>query len=135
MFTRVQDEVIDVSKLRQEFHPDDFGGLVIFEGVVRKEENGNKLHSLHYESYREMAESQMLEIVRAAVKKYGLVDAGAVHRIGDLLPGEPSVVVFAFSMHRKEAFRACEDIIDQIKERVPIWKKDVMHSGKDRWHD
>lgn len=104
---------------------DGCGAIVVFTGTVRPLESGNSINELHYECYPEMAYKLIEDIVRSAMKKYGLNDAVVVHRYGDVPAGEASVVVAASSGHRKEAFGGCSEIIDRIKAEVPIWKKDI----------
>lgn len=94
------------------------GALVTFSGVTRE------VPALEYEAYREMAERQMDELVRRAIEQHGLCAAAAEHRIGAVPLSEPSVVVAVSAPHRGEAFAGARAIIDQIKARVPIWKKE-----------
>ena len=122
-------------------HPEDYvdrisvpetGGLVTFSGIIRKTESGRELKSLFYEAHESMALKKIKEILEDAIKRFGLLDAIAVHRIGEVQVGEISVFTAAASIHRKDAFRGCEFIIDRIKLDCPIWKKDVFTDGE-RW--
>ena len=108
------------------------GGLVTFSGIVRKTESGRELKSLFYEAHESMALKKIKEILEDAIKRFGLLDAIAIHRIGEVQVGEISVFTAAASIHRKDAFRGCEFIIDRIKLDCPIWKKDVFTDGE-RW--
>ena len=108
------------------------GGLVTFSGIVRKTESGRELKSLFYEAHESMALKKIKEILEDAIKRFGLLDAIAIHRIGEVQVGEISVFTAAASIHRKDAFRGCEFIIDRIKLDCPIWKKDMFTDGE-RW--
>ncbi len=108
------------------------GGLVTFSGIVRMTESGRELKSLFYEAHESMALKKIKEILEDAIKRFGLLDAIAIHRIGEVQVGEISVFTAAASIHRKDAFRGCEFIIDRIKLDCPIWKKDVFTDGE-RW--
>jgi molybdopterin synthase catalytic subunit/molybdopterin converting factor small subunit len=94
------------------------GAVVSFLGVTRE------VPELEYEAYAEMAEPQIAEIVRRAVERHGLCAAAAEHRVGTVPLSEPSVAVAASAPHRDAAFAGAREIIDEIKARVPIWKKE-----------
>jgi molybdopterin synthase catalytic subunit len=135
MIAKVQTDPLSIDNLALLQGRGNSGALVLFEGIVRRTTGDVEIKSLFYESYKEMAESSMLEILLQAVKKYSLMDAVAVHRIGSIMPGEPSVLVAVWAEHRDKAFSACKEIIDLIKICVPIWKKDILASGKTKWHE
>lgn len=127
---RVQDaplslqEVVDaVSRVSQ-------GGLVTFTGVVRDHSKGKQVTRLEYEAYAPMAEKKLAEIAEEARVKWPGTEVAVVHRVGVLLPGELAVVIAVSAPHRKEAFRACEHVIDRLKEDVPIWKKEFAEDGE-----
>jgi molybdopterin converting factor subunit 1 len=94
------------------------GAVVSFLGVTRE------VPALEYEAYAEMAERQMTEIVSAAVQRHGLCAAAAEHRVGTVPLSEPSVAIAVSAPHRDAAFAGAREIIDEIKARVPIWKKE-----------
>ncbi|MFZ5443802.1 MAG: molybdopterin converting factor subunit 1 [Myxococcota bacterium] len=127
---RVQDaplslqEVVDaVSRVSQ-------GGLVTFTGVVRDHSKGKTVTKLEYEAYVPMAEKKLAEIAAEARAQWPGTEVAVVHRVGTLLPGELAVVIAVSAPHRKEAFRACEHVIDRLKEDVPIWKKEFASDGE-----
>jgi molybdopterin synthase catalytic subunit len=91
---------------------------VTFEGVTREVER------LEYEAYAEMAQDQIAQIVAAAVERHGLCAAAAEHRVGVVPLSEPSVAIAVSAPHRAEAFAAAREIIDHLKARAPIWKKE-----------
>ena len=102
------------------------GAVVTFQGVTREVE------LLEYEAYVEMAEESMAAIVGAAIERHGLCAAAAEHRVGQVPLSEPSVVVAASSPHRDAAFAGAREIIDAIKAKAPIWKREV-DDGAARW--
>jgi molybdopterin synthase catalytic subunit len=94
------------------------GAVVTFTGVTRE------VPELEYEAYAEMAEPQMAKIVKAAVERHGLCAAAAEHRVGTVPLSEPSVAIAVSAPHRDAAFAGAREIIDELKARVPIWKKE-----------
>jgi molybdopterin synthase catalytic subunit len=94
------------------------GAVVTFLGVTRE------VSELEYETYAEMAEPQMAEIVARAVERHGLCAAAAEHRVGTVPLSEPSVAIAVSAPHRDAAFAGAREIIDELKARVPIWKKE-----------
>jgi MoaE-MoaD fusion protein len=94
------------------------GAVVTFLGVTRE------VAELEYEAYAEMAETQMAEIVARAIERHGLCAAAAEHRVGTVPLSEPSVAIAVSAPHRDAAFAGAREIIDEIKARVPIWKKE-----------
>jgi molybdopterin synthase catalytic subunit len=94
------------------------GGVVTFSGVTREVDH------LDYEAYAEMAAEQIEAIVAAAIERHGLCRAAAEHRVGRVARSEASVIVAASAPHRAEAFAGAREIIDEIKRRAPIWKRE-----------
>jgi molybdopterin synthase catalytic subunit len=123
---------IDPAPLRRELAGDDCGGFVFFEGRVRDHHHGRAVTGLHYEAYRELAEKEGGRLVREIARKHG-VRAAAIHATGDLAPGDLAVWVGAAAAHREEAFVACRELIDGIKARVPIWKREFYADGRGEW--
>lgn len=105
------------------------GGIVTFVGAVRGESRGQPIRHLEYEAYPGMAERAMQEICDEAAAKWPGVRVAMAHRTGRLEVGELAVVISAAAPHRAEAFEACRFAIDALKERVPIWKKEVAVDG------
>ena len=108
---------------------DKIGAVVVFVGVVRGIDSGVRVEKLEYEAYEEVANREIIKIEEDLKKKYGLVEIKIHHFIDVLYPGEDVVYVVAASEHRKEAFKAAEDAIDILKEKVPIWKKEFREDG------
>jgi molybdopterin synthase catalytic subunit len=127
------DTPLDAESLKHRLRNPQAGGFVSFEGWVRNENEGRVVHKLEYEAYAAMAEKEGRRIVSDAVERFGLSAAACVHRVGSLQIGEMAVWVGASSPHRGEAFEACRFIIDQIKVRLPIWKKEHYQDGDSGW--
>lgn len=108
----------------------DAGGLVTFVGAVRDHSRGRAIRHLEYEAYPEMALAEMERLCDEAVLRWPGTRVAIAHRIGHLAIGDLAVVVAAASAHRAAAFEACRFAIDALKERVPIWKKEVATDGE-----
>lgn len=109
------------------------GGHCVFVGTVRNHHEGRDVERLEYEAYQLLAEKEGGKILAEAVQRFGLIEADCVHRTGSLLPGELAIRVSASSAHRDEAFQACRYIVDEVKSRVPIWKKEFFADGDSGW--
>ena len=106
------------------------GGIVTFVGAVRDSARGRSIRHLEYEAYPEMAEREMQRVADEAAERFPGSRVAMAHRTGHLEIGEIAVVVVAAAPHRAEAFAACRFAIDALKERVPIWKKEVATDGE-----
>ncbi len=124
---------IDVPALQRELADPRCGGYAAFEGWVRNHNEGQEVTHLEYEAFAELAVREGERIIREACAKYGVENARCVHRVGDLALGELAVCVGVSAHHRDEAFKACRYIIDEVKHRVPIWKKEYYVSGDSGW--
>jgi len=109
------------------------GGFVSFEGWVRNENEGREVRRLDYEAFEELALKEGARIVAEAIERFGIRGARCVHRLGELGLGEVAVWVGVASGHRAEAFAACRYIIDEVKHRLPIWKKEHYLDGDSGW--
>ena len=109
------------------------GGFVVFEGKVRNHAEGHTVVGLEFEAFAEMATTQGEALVDEAIERFSLLDARVIHRVGKLVIGDTAVVVQTASAHRRESFEACEWIMDQIKWRVPIWKRETYSTGVAEW--
>ena len=109
------------------------GGVVTFEGRVRDYNEGKTVTALSYESYSKLAQSEGGKILAEAQEKFQANHCLCRHRVGKLKVGEIAVKIVVFSGHRKAAFAACQYIIDQIKVRLPIWKKEFYQDGDSGW--
>ncbi len=106
------------------------GGVVTFTGMVRRHSHGARIERLEYEAYREMAEKVMRTLCDEIEAEVAGARVAVEHRVGVLGIGEVAVVIAAAAPHRAEAFTACRAMIDRLKDRVPIWKKEVGESGE-----
>lgn len=99
------------------------GGIVTFQGTVRDKEGGDKIEGIDYEAFHEMAEHQFRKILSEIENRWPIEAVRIIHRIGFVPASHTSIWVEVTAAHRREAFEACEYLIDQMKVRVPIWKK------------
>jgi molybdopterin synthase catalytic subunit len=112
------------------------GAVVVFLGIVREtSDDGRAVDGLSYEAYPAMALPEMRAIGAEAEARFAGARVAIVHRIGALCVGEPSVAVAAAAPHRGLAFDACEYAIDELKKRVPIWKKEHYADGGATWRE
>ncbi|MDY3116017.1 MAG: molybdopterin synthase catalytic subunit MoaE [Sutterella sp.] len=110
------------------------GAVVSFLGVVRNANEGDQVYAMELEHYPGMTEKALGKIVNLARERWTLGDITVIHRVGKLLPGDQIVLVLVASAHRKEAFEACEYIMDWLKTEAPFWKKEHTPDGP-RWVD
>jgi molybdopterin synthase catalytic subunit len=108
------------------------GGIALFAGVVRNEDEGRSVTELGYSAHPTV-ETSLREVVEKAVSQYPIQAVSAAHRIGDLQIGEIAVIVAVACPKRAEAFDACHQIIDEIKDTVPIWKHQRFADGDAEW--
>jgi adenylyltransferase/sulfurtransferase len=126
-------EAVDVTACRDGLAHPGSGGFCAFEGWVRNNNEGREVSGLAYEAYAELAISEGEKVVDEAMARYGVLAAHCVHRVGELKIGELAVWIGVSAAHRDEAFRACRYIIDEIKHRLPIWKKEHYIEGDTAW--
>jgi molybdopterin synthase catalytic subunit len=111
----------------------DSGAIVLFLGTVREFTQGRRTLWLDYEAYPEMALTQMRELANEAFSRWPLSRLAIVHRLGRLELTETSIAIAVSSPHRKEAYEASEFLIDELKVRVPIWKREHWDDGTVEW--
>ena len=125
-------EPIDVRALEGRVRTDACGAVVSFSGIVReRSDDGRLVTGLSYEAHETMAAQEFARIADEARERFGPCDIAVVHRTGDLRIGETAVAVAVASAHRAPAFDACEYVIDELKARAPIWKKEHYADGGD----
>lgn len=107
------------------------GGIVTFTGMVRRQSHGAQIDHLEYEAYGEMARKEMTRLCEEIEAEIAGVALAVEHRTGYLVVGDIAVVIAAAAPHRAEAFTACRAMIDRLKDRVPIWKKEVGETGEE----
>ncbi len=110
------------------------GGIATFLGCARDFSEGREISELSFDAYDRMAVAQMQRLRQEAIDRFGLIDARIVHRLGVVRAGESIVFIAAGAEHRASALQACHWMIDRLKERVPIWKKEITVQGEgDAW--
>jgi molybdopterin synthase catalytic subunit len=124
---------IEVERLRRALSDPGCGGFASFEGWVRNHNEGAQVRHLEYEAFEPLAVREGERIIREARERFGVTRAACEHRLGDLTVGEIAVWVGASAPHRHEAFLAARYIIDEVKHRLPIWKKEHYVSGDSGW--
>ena len=129
-FTRT---VIAPEQLRLALADPACGGYATFEGWVRDSNEGQRVRGLEYEAFEALGVREGERILAEAIARFGVAHAACVHRIGALAVGELAVWVGVSAAHRDEAFRACRYIIDEVKHRLPIWKKEHYLNGDSGW--
>jgi molybdopterin synthase catalytic subunit len=109
------------------------GAVLLFLGIVRDHADGRAVSGMRYESYEEMATPVLREIAEEAAERIGSDRVAVVHRVGELEIGEVSVAIAASSPHRAEAYDASRYVIEEIKKRLPVWKKEHYVDGTHEW--
>ncbi len=122
----ITEEDFSIDELVKKMKKPEIGAIVTFLGVVRDE----GIRGMEVDVYDEMAEEELEKLERDALKKFEVEAVEIVHRKGSLKVGENIVAILVGAKHRKEAFRACEYLIDELKERVPIWKKELNEKSE-----
>jgi len=127
---------IDMQVLYERVRKDEHGAVVVFVGIVRRNSDDDRAVSgLSYEAYQELAVGEMKVIAQEVVSRFSPCEIAMQHRIGDLQVGDPSVAVAVGTAHRAQAFDACRYAIDELKRRVPIWKKEHYIIGEAQWRE
>jgi molybdopterin synthase catalytic subunit/molybdopterin converting factor small subunit len=128
---RLSEEPLSLEAVVAEVANDDAGAIATFVGTTRAHSRGRNVHHLEYEAYPGMAEKVMAELAQTLRDRYDLTDIAIHHRTGRVEIGEPSVIIAVSAPHRGDALAACKDAIDTLKERVPLWKKEVYEGGEE----
>lgn len=133
---RVQADPLDPHREVEQLTVDNprIGGVVSFIGLMRDINDGESVEHLYLEHYPGMTEKALQKIAEEAVERWQLEGCRVVHRVGEMAPCEPIVVVAVAAQHRKSAFLGCEFVIDYLKTRAPFWKKEKTQNGE-RWVD
>ena len=129
----ITEQSIDPKVLRESLADPGAGGLCVFEGWVRNRNEGREVLRLEYEVYEPVAVAEGERVLVEARQRYPFISARCVHREGLLEIGDLAVWVGVAAEHRDEAFKACRYIIDEIKVRLPIWKKEHYVNGDSGW--
>ena len=124
---------LDIATLQAALDDPRAGGYASFEGRVRDRNEGREVRALHYEAHAPICISEGDRIIAEALARFDILDARCSHRTGDLELGEVAVWVGVTARHRDAAFAACRYIIDEVKHRLPIWKKEFYVGGDSGW--
>jgi molybdopterin synthase catalytic subunit len=130
---RITREPIDTEALMRDVASESDGAIVLFVGVVRDHHGGRAVANLEYDSYAEMAELELARIVEETRSRWAIGDIAVEHRVGLLEIGDASVAIAVASPHRAEAYEASRFVIEELKRRVPIWKREGYVDGERRW--
>jgi molybdopterin synthase catalytic subunit len=130
---RLTRAILRPDELRAQLTDPGAGAYASFEGWIRNENEGHEVRRLEYESYEPIAVKEGERVLKEAMERFPVLRAECVHRVGTLEIGECAVWVGVSSPHRDAAFDACRYIIDQVKLRLPIWKKEHYADGHSGW--
>ena len=128
---RLSKSPLSLEPLVDEVRSDRAGAIATFVGTTRVQSRDRTVLHLDYEAYEQMAEQVMAEIAAELKERYDLCEIAIHHRTGRVEIGEASVVIAVSAPHRQDALAACKDAIDTLKERVPLWKKEVYEGGQE----
>jgi molybdopterin synthase catalytic subunit/molybdopterin converting factor small subunit len=128
---RLVDGPLDLGAVIAEVEDERAGAIATFQGTVRRQSRGREVIALEYEAYSGMAEKVMAEIAGEVTERYDLCEVAIAHRTGRCEVGEVSVAIAVSAPHRQEALSACRDVIDELKQRVPLWKKELYEGGEE----
>ena len=128
---RLVDGPIDLRAVVSEVEDERAGAIATFEGTVRRQSRGRTVIALEYEAYAGMAEKVMVQIADGVKERYELCEVAIAHRTGRCEIGDVSVAIAVSAPHRQDALSACRDVIDELKERVPLWKKELYEGGEE----
>ncbi len=131
MLIRVTGDKLNTDEAVQHVASPEAGAVNVFLGVVRNHSLDRAVDHLVYDAYPGMAEKVMREIADEARERFGLVDCAVLHRTGRLEIGETSLLVAVSSGHRAESFEAGHWLVNEIKKRAPVWKKEVWSDGEE----
>lgn len=110
-----------------------FGATSIFVGTMRDFNEGDDIKGMTLEHYPGMTEVQLGKIITEAVQRWRIIDVLVVHRVGDVFPNDPIVLVAVWSSHRGDAFDVSRYIMEALKSKAPFWKKEILQSEAVRW--
>jgi len=131
--TRITDGSLDAPGPFEDLSDGSDGAVLIFQGRVRETNEGRAVTGLGYQAYGEMAEKELRAICEEAATRFEVGAITAAHRIGELEPGEASVVIGVAAPHRAACYEASRFVIEEIKARLPIWKRERYADGDASW--
>ena len=125
---KIQKKNFSLSEVNKKLLKKNSGAIVTFIGIVRGEKKTKKIQSIYIECYLKMAEKELKKVEMIANKKWKLNNCIIIHRYGKIRPEEKIVYIATSAEHRKNAFKACEFIIDYLKTKAPFWKVEKINS-------
>lgn len=128
-FFQLTHRTLSESEARAQLHNLSCGAHVLFVGTVRNHSKGEEVTHLEFEAYEPMVHNVLSDIAADLRKEFGVTGVLLYHRLGRVEAGEPAVIAGISSPHRAEAFKACETLMNRLKQSVPIWKKEYTSSG------
>jgi MoaE-MoaD fusion protein len=128
---RLVEGPVDLGVVIAEVADERAGAIATFQGTVRRHSRGRNVIALEYEAYSGMAERVMGEIAEGVKERYELCEVAVAHRVGRCELGEVSVAIAVSAPHRQDALSACAAVIDELKQRVPLWKKELYEGGEE----
>ncbi len=129
----ISEQPIDLNSLRETTRDPAAGGYASFEGWVRNHHEGKDVTALEYEAFAPLAIKEGNRIIAEATERFAVHHCAAIHRVGHLSIGDIAIAISVSASHRDAAFDACRYIIDEVKSRVPIWKKEWYPDGSHTW--
>lgn len=130
---RTSSEALDPEALRRSVRTDADGAVLVFVGTMRDHNDGRPVSGLAYECYREMAEKELAAIAREARSRWKVGRVAVEHRVGELELGEAAVVVAVAAPHRGPCYEASRYVMESLKRRAPIWKRETYADGTEDW--
>jgi len=123
-------ETLDDAALKAKLPTEGCGAIVSFLGITRGKEGDADVLRLEFDAWQEQLTAVLNGLAEQAIVKFGVLAIAMAHRVGSVEPQEPIVAIHVGSPHRKEAFQACEWLIDELKKQAPLWKKEVTSKGE-----
>jgi molybdopterin synthase catalytic subunit len=139
MHINVTSQAFDPWKLISDYqqeqskHTGEYGATAVFVGTMRDFNEDLSIKEMFLEHYPGMTEKYLEKISKQLITKYQLIDVLVIHRVGHIKPNESIVLVAAWSAHRKQAFEACRELMEDLKSKAPFWKKETLKSGEQHW--
>lgn len=110
-----------------------FGATSIFIGTMRDFNEGDNVQAMTLEHYEGMTQKQLSKMIESAKVRWEILDCLIIHRVGEILPNQPIVLISVWSAHRAQAFEACRFLIEELKANAPFWKLEQLCSNEKRW--
>lgn len=127
------DPAAEIARFEAALPTGSFGATATFVGTMRNFNEGDSVTAMTLEHYPGMTEKQLEEVINDAKAQWDIIDALIVHRVGEILPGNPIVLTAVCSAHRAAAFDACRFLMEALKSRATFWKKETLVGGDSRW--